>query len=93
MGTDAKTVVRVSIEERVLLVRALQAPRVAKDRVLRINLLLKTDAVGLKWPDSRIAEAYNVSTGTVARLARNKMLVSVSTVTRNAGSDRDLSPQ
>jgi transposase len=68
MGTDAKAVVRLSIEERVMLERVLAEPRVAKDRVLRVNLLLKTDADGPSWPDSRIAEAFNVSTDTVARL-------------------------
>jgi transposase len=70
MGTDAKVVVRLSIAERVLLERALQEPRVAKDRVLRINLLLKTDADGPAWTDVRIAEAFNVSTDTVERLRR-----------------------
>ena len=68
MGTDAKAVVRLSMEERLLLERALQEPRVSKDRVLRINLLLKTDAAGPGWPDSQIAEAFQVSTDTVARL-------------------------
>jgi transposase len=68
MGTDAKAVVRLSIEERVMLERALQEPRVAKDRVLRIHMILKADADGPNWPDSRIAEAFEVSTDTVARL-------------------------
>lgn len=68
MGTDAKAVVWLSIDERVMLERALKEPRVAKDRVLRINMLLKTDAGGPNWPDSRIAEAFQVSTDTVARL-------------------------
>ena len=68
MGTDAKAVVRLSIEERVTLETVLHEPRVAKDRVLRINLLLKSDAHGPKWPDARIAEAFDVSTDTVARL-------------------------
>jgi transposase len=68
MGTDAKSVVRLSIEERLMLEKLLAEPRVAKDRVLRINMLLKSDAGGLAWPDSRIAEAFNVSTDTVARL-------------------------
>ena len=40
----------------------------AKDRVLRINVLLKSDADGPKWPDSKIAEAFDISTDTVARL-------------------------
>ena len=68
MGTDVKVVVRLSIDERLMLEKVLQEPRVAKDRVLRINMLLKSDADGPKWPDSRIAEAFDVSTDTVARL-------------------------
>ena len=68
MGTDARGVVRLSIEERVMLERVLKEPRVAKDRVLRVNMLLKSDADGPKWPDSKIAEAFDVSTDTVARL-------------------------
>ena len=68
MGTDAKAVVRLSIEERLMLEKVLHEPRVAKDRVLRINMLLKSDADGPKWPDSKIAEAFDVSTDTVARL-------------------------
>ena len=68
MGTDAKAVVRLAVEERLVLERVLSEPRVAKDRVLRIKMLLKSDANGPKWPDSRIAEAFDVSTDTVARL-------------------------
>ena len=68
MGTDAKAVVRLSIGERLMLEKVLCEPRVAKDRVLRINMLLKSDADGPKWPDSKIAEAFDVSTDTVARL-------------------------
>ena len=40
MGTDAKAVVRLSIEERVKLEKVLNEPRVAKDRVARQNGLL-----------------------------------------------------
>lgn len=68
MGTDARAVVRLSIEDRLMLEKALQQPRVAKDRVARINMLLKADADGPKWTDVRIAEAFSVSTDTVARL-------------------------
>ena len=68
MGTDAKAVVRLSIDERLMLEKLLQEPRMAKDRVLRINVLLKSDADGPKWPDSKIAEAFDISTDTVARL-------------------------
>ena len=68
MGTDAKAVVRLSIDERLMLEKLLREPRIAKDRVLRINMLLKSDADGPQWPDSKIAEAFEVSTDTVARL-------------------------
>jgi transposase len=68
MGTDAKAVVRLSIEERSMLEKLMSEPRVAKDRVLRINMLSKADADGPGWPDSKIAEAFDVSTDTVARL-------------------------
>ncbi len=71
MGTDAKAVVRLSIEERLMLEKVLQEPRMAKDRVARINMLLKSDADGPRWPDSKIAGAFNVSTDAVARL-RNR---------------------
>ena len=68
MGTEAKAVVRLSIDERLMLEKVLQQPRVAKDRVARINMLLKSDADGPNWSDPKIAEAFEVSTDTVARL-------------------------
>lgn len=70
MGTDAKYVVRLSISERVQLEALLAEPRVAKDRVLRARMLLKADVEGLAWTDARIAEAFEVTTMTVARLRR-----------------------
>ena len=68
MGTDAKVVVRLSVEERLQLETVLNEPRVAKDRVQRIRMLLKADADGPAWPDSKIGEAFDVSAATVARL-------------------------
>lgn len=68
MGTDVKVVVRLSIEERLQLNVLLNEPRVAKDRVLRIRMLLKADADGPAWSDPQIAEAFDVSSATVARL-------------------------
>ena len=81
MGTDAKVVVRLSIEERLMLEKVLQEPRVAKDRVLRVNMLLKSDADGPKWPDSKIAEAFDVSTDTVARLRHRCVFEGLETAT------------
>ena len=68
MGTDAKVVVRLSIEERLQLEVMLNDPRLARDRGLRIRMLLKADADGPAWPDAKIAEAFDVSVNTVARL-------------------------
>lgn len=62
MGTDAKVVVRLSIEERLKLKALLNEPRVAKDRVLRIRMLLKADADGPAWSDPQIAEAFDLGT-------------------------------
>jgi transposase len=68
MGTDAKVVVQLSIEERLQLEAVLNEPRVAKDRVQWIRMLLKADVDGPAWADSKIAEAFDVSVNTVARL-------------------------
>lgn len=74
MGTDAKYVVRLSVSERVELEALLANPRVAKDRSLRARMLLKTDADGPAWPDSQIAEAFDVATMTVSRLRHRCVL-------------------
>lgn len=74
MGTDAKYVVRLSVSERVELEALLANPRVAKDRSLRARMLLKSDADGPAWPDSQIAEAFDVATMTVARLRQRCVL-------------------
>jgi transposase len=68
MGTAAKVVVRLSIEERLQLEVMLNEPRLARDRGLRLRMLLKADADGPAWADSKIAEAFDVSVNTVARL-------------------------
>ena len=64
-----------------MLEKVLQEPRVAKDRVLRVNMLLKSDADGPKWPDSKIAEAFDVSTDTVARLRHRCVFEGLETAT------------
>ena len=78
MGTDAKYVVRLSVSERVELEALLANPRVAKDRSLRARMLLKTDAAGPAWPDSQIAEAFDVGPITVARLRQRCVLEGLS---------------
>ena len=68
IGTDAKALVRLSIQEPLMLEQVLCEPRVAKDRVARMNLLLKADADRPKWADSIVDQALQVSTDRVARL-------------------------
>ena len=68
MGTDAKVVVRLTVSERIQLEAVIANKRSAKDRVLRARMLMKADADADAWPDSRIAEAFEVSPLTVARL-------------------------
>jgi hypothetical protein len=68
VGTDAKVVVRLTISERIQLDAVISNKKSAKDRVLRAQILMKSDADGAAWPDSQIAETFGVSPMTVARL-------------------------
>jgi hypothetical protein len=68
MGTDAKVVVRLTVSERIQLEAVIGNKKSAKDRVLRARMLMKADADADAWPDSRIAETFEVSPLTVARL-------------------------
>ena len=65
MGTDAKSVVRLSISERVQLEALLAEPRVAKDRALRARMLLMADVDGrCGWPGvDRFADCGGVRCG------------------------------
>lgn len=68
MGKEAKYIVRLTDEERQYLEDLIKSRRVAKDKALRARMLLKADADGPAWTDSRIAEAFDVGTATVHRL-------------------------
>jgi len=68
MGKEAKFVVRLTVEERSALQELILRPRVAANRVLRARMLLKADVEGPGWPDSQIAEAFEVGLSTVHRL-------------------------
>ncbi len=70
MGKDAKHVVRLTVAERVQLEGIVADSRAAKSRVLRSRMLLKADADGPAWPDSQIAEAFDVNAITVSRLRK-----------------------
>lgn len=68
MGKEAKFVVRLTAEERLALQELIGRPRVAASKSLRARMLLKADVEGPAWPDSQIAEAFEVGLSTVHRL-------------------------
>lgn len=68
MGREAKYVVRLTGEERLWLEQLVSGKRVAAAKALRARMLLKADADGPAWTDSRIAEAFEVGESTVHRL-------------------------
>ena len=68
MGKEAKYVVRLTGEERLWLEQLVSGKRVAAAKALRARMLLKADADGPAWTDSRIAEAFEVGESTVHRL-------------------------
>jgi len=68
VGKEAKYVVRLTGEERLWLEQLVSGKRVAAAKALRARMLLKADADGPAWTDSRIAEAFEVGESTVHRL-------------------------
>ena len=67
MGRDAKSVVRLTADERAVLDALVKAPRVARAKVWRARRLLKADVDGLAWTDAQIVAALDVSESTVQR--------------------------
>src|SRR5918995_6854470 len=65
-----KYVVRLTEAEREHLERLLRRGEAHARKLLYARILLKTDASGDGWTDERIAEAFEVSTATVARERR-----------------------
>ena len=70
MGKEAKWVVRLDGPERQELEALLTTPRAAAERVLRARVLLKADEGpgGPAWPDTQIAEAFEIGVSKVQRL-------------------------
>lgn len=62
-----KYVVRLTEAEREHLERLLRRGEAHARKLLYARILLKTEASGDGWTDERIAEAFEVSTATVAR--------------------------
>lgn len=70
MGKEAKWVVRLDAPEQQELETVVATPRAAAERVLRARVLLKADegAGGPAWPDTQIADAFEISVSKVQRL-------------------------
>jgi len=70
MGKEAKWVVRLDGTERQELETLLATPRAAAERVLRARVLLKADegVRGPAWPDTAIADAFEISVSKIQRL-------------------------
>src|SRR5437870_12152147 len=65
-----KYVVRLSDEEREELGRVVKKLSGTSQKVRRAQILLKADADGPAWTDSRIAEAYNCRVQTIENLRK-----------------------
>jgi transposase len=65
-------IVALSDAERLLLQRTSKDRKVSRRKALQARILLKADAgpEGPEWSDTRIAEAFEVSTQTVERLRK-----------------------
>jgi Homeodomain-like domain len=71
---NKKYVVRLSEEERGLCQEVIKKLKGSSQKARRAQILLKADADGPAWTDSRIAEAYNCRVQTIENL--RKRLVS-----------------
>ena len=82
-----KYVVRLTHSERETLNDLIKKQRVAAQRVLRAQVLLKTDADGPKWTDARIAEAFDCPTQTIEKI-RERFVVEGFDITTNGKPKR-----
>lgn len=67
---NKKFVVRLSDEERGVCQEVIKKLKGSSQKVRRAQMLLKADADGPAWIDSRIAEAYNCRVQTVENLRK-----------------------
>lgn len=69
-----KYIVRLTREERDHLHKTIKKLSGSSQKVRRAYILLKADANGPSWTDSRIAEAFNCRTKTVENIRQNFVL-------------------
>jgi hypothetical protein len=67
---NKKFVVRLSDEERAVCQEVSKKLKGSSQKVRRAQILLKADADGPAWTDSRIAEAYNCRVQTIENLRK-----------------------
>ena len=67
---NKKFIVRLSDEERVLCQEVVKKLKGSSEKVRRAQMLLKADADGPGWTDSRIAEAFDCRVQTVENLRK-----------------------
>jgi transposase len=74
MGGNKKYIVRLTEEERRELRAMVKKGRVAAYKIRHANILLKADADGPNWTDTRIAEAFGCHPRTVENVRRRCVL-------------------
>jgi hypothetical protein len=67
---NKKFIVRLSDEERALCQEVIKKLKGSSQKVRRAQILLKADAGGPAWTDSRIAEAFNCRVQTIENLRK-----------------------
>jgi hypothetical protein len=67
---NKKFIVRLSDEERGVCQEIIKKLKGSSQKVRRAQILLKADADGPGWPDSRIAEAFNCRVQTIENLRK-----------------------
>src|SRR5882672_8418163 len=67
---NKKFIVRLSDEERGICQEVIKKLKGSSQKVRRAQILLKADADGPGWPDSRIAEAFNCRVQTIENLRK-----------------------
>jgi transposase len=67
---NKKFIVRLSDEERTLCQEVVKKLKGSSEKVRRAQILLKADADGPAWTDSRIAEAFNCRVQTIENLRK-----------------------
>lgn len=65
-----KYIVRLTVDEQTFCEQIIKKLKGSSQKVRRAQMLLKADANGPGWPDSRIAEAFNCRVQTVENLRK-----------------------